>query len=122
MFNFITNIIGSLFKTKKDKVETLIVGSAPVTPTTTSEPTEGKDTWWQKMLPFTLIYGSGRIQPLYVYGLIFVILTVFMIYIRLYGEYVLVFKDHQPSTLTFTDVSVMIGLVVTCFGFYKMKG
>lgn len=50
--------------------------------TTTDKSSNSKEPKWQKWLPFTLIYGAGKVQPVYVWITVFSSLGAWMIYIK----------------------------------------
>jgi len=70
-----------------------------------------KEPRWQRWLPFTLIYGGGKIQPVYVWITVFCSLGAWMVYL----------KNHATSLAikngTYTSDMISDALVATVLAF-----
>lgn len=67
---------------------------------------------WQRWFPFTLVYGNGRFQPMYLYACLFVVVTIAMFTVKIYAAYVAIInRTYTPELLPTADLALLVGLV-----------
>jgi len=78
---------------------------------------------WQRWLPFTLVYGSGKIQPVYVWVTVFSSLGAWMIYIKNHAASLAVKNGtYDPDMLSDALVATIVGFIASLILLYNIRG
>jgi len=80
----------------------------------------GEKSKWQSWFPFTLFYGNGEFQPVYLWIFIFCSLSVFMVYVKVHAAAIAVSKGTFTSDMVSTgDLGVVLGFISSLILLYN---
>lgn len=81
-----------------------------------------RDPVWQRWLPFTLIYGSGKIQPVYVWITVFCSLGAWMIYIKNHAASLAIKNGtYTPEMISDTSVATVLAFISSLILLYNTR-
>lgn len=84
------------------------------------KPTKRREPKWQTWFPFTLIYGNGKIQPLYLLAWLLITLLITFEGVKIFAAWRAIKSGgYTPEHLPTADFGLLIGLVPTIILLYN---
>ena len=84
------------------------------------KPTKRRDPKWQTWFPFTLVYGNGKIQPLYLLAWLLITLLITFEGVKIFAAWKAIKSGgYTPEHLPTADFGLLIGLVPTIILLYN---
>jgi hypothetical protein len=67
---------------------------------------------WQKWFPFAMVYGNGSLQPLYLYGLLFVLTAIAFVGVKIYLAYLASkYGKYTAEMLPTADLGLLLSII-----------